>query len=85
MLIEDGRIREEHLRDELITRTELEEAAHKQSFASLDDVDRAVLEPGGALTFSSKKPAPDETRHRELVERLDALVQQIAQLRPRSA
>src|ERR1051326_5270686 len=33
-LIENGRIREDRLKKELITRSELEEAAHKQGFAS---------------------------------------------------
>ena len=52
----------------------LEEAAHKQGFASLDDVERAILEAGGALAFIGKKPAPDEARHRELLARLDLIL-----------
>jgi hypothetical protein len=31
--------------------TELETAAHKQRFASLEDVERAVLDPGGGFAF----------------------------------
>lgn len=73
VLIENGKIRTDRLKDELITLTELEVAAHKQGFASLNDVERAVLEPGGTLSFVGKKPAPEEARHRELLERLDRI------------
>src|SRR5215467_13259267 len=36
VLIENGQLREDRLKKELITITELEEAAHKQGFSSLD-------------------------------------------------
>src|SRR5437899_1657609 len=56
VLIEDGVIHTDRLRKELITMVELEAAAHKQGFATLDEVDRAVLEPGGSIAFLAKKP-----------------------------
>src|SRR5215510_3470395 len=43
VLIEGGKINQDRLEKELITLTELESAAHKQGFASLDEVERAVL------------------------------------------
>ena len=52
---------------------ELEAAAHKQGFASLDEVDRAVLDPNGSIAFFGKKPNPDTTRHDEIIKRLDRL------------
>ncbi len=81
VLIEAGRIRKERLEKELITLAELEEAAHKQGFGSLDEVERAVLEPGGSLTFIARKPEPEETRHREVLEKLDAMAREIQGLR----
>ncbi len=81
VLIEGGKIRQARLEKELISRAELEEAAHKQGFASLDEVERAILEPGGGLTFIARRPDPDETRHRELLERLDAMAREIQGLR----
>lgn len=81
ILIDQGKIRKRRLEEELITLPELEAAAHRQGFASLDEVDRAVLEPGGTLSFIGKKPAPEETRHRELLDRLDQLARDLAQLR----
>lgn len=81
ILIDGGRIFEDRLAKEVITPTELLEAAHKQGFRSLDEVDRAVLEPEGGLTFFGKRPDPDESRHRELVDRLEALSREIQGLR----
>src|SRR6476469_5153903 len=73
VLIEDGVLRRDRLRKELITTTELEAAAHKQGFASLDEIDRAVLDPGGTIAFFARRPSPDATRHQELLARLDAM------------
>ena len=44
VLIENGKVLTDRLRKELVTLPELETAAHKQGFASLADVDRAVLD-----------------------------------------
>jgi uncharacterized membrane protein YcaP (DUF421 family) len=81
VLISDGKLQEENLRRELLTRKELEVAAHRQGFESLDDVDRAVLEMGGAITFVAKKPSPDATRHNEVLDRLNQLAREITDLR----
>jgi uncharacterized membrane protein YcaP (DUF421 family) len=84
-LIEDGQIRQEQLAKEVLTLQELEAAAHKQGFDSLKDVQRAVLEPGGTISFTAKKPKPEEARHRELLDRLEQMTREIAQLRMREA
>jgi len=81
VLIEHGKIKKSRLGEELITLAELEAGAHRQGFASLDEVERAVLEPGGTITFIGKKPAPEEARHREVLERLNQMMQELAQLR----
>jgi len=81
VLIENGKIRFDRLKAELITFPELESAAHKQGFASLDEVDRAVLEPGGTVSFIGKKPGPEALRHAELTRRLDQIVSELAALR----
>jgi uncharacterized membrane protein YcaP (DUF421 family) len=77
VLVEDGRIREDRLDKELITRAELETAARKQGLDSLDDVARATLEPGGSISFVAKKPSPEATRHRELLARLEEIKAQL--------
>ncbi len=82
LLIENGAVCEDALKRELITRVDLEMAAHKQGFTSLDEIERAVLEPGGGMCFFAKKPSAESTRHDELVARLDQLSAQVAALRP---
>jgi len=81
VLIESGRIRLDRLRGEVITRAELESAAHKQGFASLDEVERAILEPGGTISFIRKEPPPEAARHEELLARLDQITRELAALR----
>jgi uncharacterized membrane protein YcaP (DUF421 family) len=85
VLIENGKIQEHQLAREVLTRQELEAAAHKQGFGNLREVEKAVLEPGGTISFTAKKPAPEETRHQEILQRLDQLSRELTQLRLRDA
>lgn len=81
ILIENGKVRPQHLKKELITVTQLEAAARKQGFDSLSEVEQCVLEPGGTLTFMGKKPTGEDLRHQELLGKLERLAQEIALLR----
>ncbi len=81
LLVQDGRVMTERLKSEMITVGELETAARKQGFASLQDVDRAVLEPGGGITFVARRPKPEESRHEELMSRFDEVLREMAALR----
>ena len=81
VLIEGGKIRPAHLKKELITTAQLEAAARKQGFSSLGEVDQCILEPGGTLSFIGKKPDADVLRHKELLDRIDRLKDELALLR----
>jgi uncharacterized membrane protein YcaP (DUF421 family) len=81
ILVENGKVRTQHLKNELITMAELQAASRKQGFDSLAEVEQCVLEPGGTLTFIGKKPATEDVRHHELVGKLERLTQEIALLR----
>jgi len=81
VLIENGRVKTERLRRELITIPELEAAAHRQGFASLDEIERAILEPSGTICFVGKTPSVEASRHQELLARLDQLGRELAALR----
>src|SRR5213082_2582544 len=81
VLVEDGKVRTQHLRKELITMPQLQAAAHKQGFSSLSEVEQCILEPGGTLTFLGKKSPTEEVRHQELLGRLESLAHEIALLR----
>ena len=77
VLIDQGVVKRENLGRELLTPGELLSAAHKQGFTSLSDVQRAVLEPGGSLTFAGKEPPLEDRRHAELLARLDKLLDRL--------
>jgi uncharacterized membrane protein YcaP (DUF421 family) len=73
VLIQEGKVVKHALAKELLTRAELMTVLHRQGFASLHDVDRCVLEPGGTFFVQGKTPPLDQIRHDELMKRLDDL------------
>jgi len=81
VLIEDGKVRTGNLKRELITMAQLEAAARKQGFESIHEVQQCVMEPGGTITFIGKKPGTDESRHRELMDRMEKMMAEIAKMR----
>jgi uncharacterized membrane protein YcaP (DUF421 family) len=81
VLIEDGKVHEHKLKRELITKEELAAAARKQGFDSLSEVRQCVLEPGGTLSFTARKPDTEDYRHAELLKKFDELTQELARLR----
>jgi len=80
-LIRDGKLNKEHLNRELLTRAELTAAAHKQGIESLEEIETAVLEPTGTITFIKKTPTMDLTHHQELLARFDQLAAELAAIR----
>lgn len=81
VLVDHGVIQEGNLKRELLTKAELEIAAHRQGFGSLKEIEKAVIEPGGGIFFVGKKPSPDEIQQSELIKRLDAIATQLTDLR----
>jgi uncharacterized membrane protein YcaP (DUF421 family) len=55
VLIDDGRVLEQHLSRERLTREELEEQARLSQLDSLDKVRWAVLETSGQISFIPKR------------------------------
>jgi uncharacterized membrane protein YcaP (DUF421 family) len=81
VLIDGGRLDTAALAREFVTMDELASAARRQGYLSLEDVERAVLEPGGSLTFAPKAETTRVRRHDEILGRLDALQQAMDALR----
>jgi uncharacterized membrane protein YcaP (DUF421 family) len=81
LLIKDGVIQKTMLEHEVITQTELEIAAHRQGFGSLEEIETATLEPEGGISFIGKSPAPGEQRFMEIITRLEALTGEVTALR----
>lgn len=63
VLIENDRTRLDRLEKELIALPELQAVMHRQGFASLDEVERAVIVPAGTISFIAKQPSPPRGRH----------------------
>ncbi len=80
-LVEKGEVLARPLRHELITLDELTSAAHRQGFGGLEEVDRAVLEPSGTLSFFGKQAHPDIARQHQLLLRFDRLEEELAEMR----
>jgi uncharacterized membrane protein YcaP (DUF421 family) len=55
VLMQDGRVLEQNLRRERLTTQELAEAARGEQIASLQDVQWAVFEPSGKISFIPKQ------------------------------
>jgi len=84
VLVDNGKIKKDRLKKELITIPELEAAAHRQGFASLGELDRVILEPGGTLSFIRKEPPPEEARYAAVMTRLDEISRELARIRSAS-
>lgn len=80
VLIRDGVLQKRAMAAELITKSELLSIAHRQGFASLDDIKECLLEPGGTFAIIGKIPSVVDRNHHELVAKLDRLEKQLAEV-----
>jgi len=85
LLIEHGKLREDILKRDGVSKHEVVTAAHKQGFDSLNDIEKAVLTPGAGLWFFRHIPTTDESRQTELLARLDRIEQLISARTPPAA
>ena len=83
LLVRNGTLAADRMRTEGITVEELEAAARHQGFASLKEVDKAMLEASGGITFIAKKPRPHEVYQQVLLRRLDQLSVEVKAIRAR--
>jgi uncharacterized membrane protein YcaP (DUF421 family) len=80
-LIHDGKIVRSALAKELITMAELQSVCRRQGFEGVHEVQTCVLEPGGAFVMKRKCPSDTEMKHSELLSKLNALSEQLAELK----
>jgi uncharacterized membrane protein YcaP (DUF421 family) len=73
VLIDHGKVDNQALAKELLSRAELMTVLHRQGFLDLEDVESCVLEPGGTFAVTGKTPPAEEIRQKELVRRLEEL------------
>lgn len=84
ILVKGGVVQKDVLEREVVTQAELEIAAHRQGFGSLDEIETAVLEPEGGISFIAKRPGPAELRFQEIITHLENLTGEVTAL-PRQA
>jgi uncharacterized membrane protein YcaP (DUF421 family) len=77
-LILDGTVDHAALRREALTEEELLSVLHKQSFDTVEEVRRCVLEPNGTFFIEAKKP--DDQQRAELMAAIQALSADVAAL-----
>jgi uncharacterized membrane protein YcaP (DUF421 family) len=81
VLMADGHLNRSAMQKELVTRTELQVAAHRQGFGSLGEVEQAVLEPSGVISFTGKDPTPTEAMRDQILKKIDELTTEIEVLK----
>jgi uncharacterized membrane protein YcaP (DUF421 family) len=80
VLIDKGRIVNENLARELLSRSELMTVLHRQGFYALSEVDECVLEPGGVFAIKRKDPPSSEIHYTDIIQRLEAIDNRITKL-----
>jgi uncharacterized membrane protein YcaP (DUF421 family) len=83
VLVSSGKVMHDRLNEELITVAELEAAARRQGIRSIADVEECRLETGGALTFVERTPTPEDAKHDEVMDRLEAIERRLEMLSAR--
>ena len=83
VLVSGGKVMHDRLNEELITIAELEAAARRQGIRSIADVEECRLETGGALTFVERTPTPEDTKHNEVMDRLEEIERRLETLAAR--
>jgi uncharacterized membrane protein YcaP (DUF421 family) len=80
-LIENGNINRKALAKELITENELLAIIHRQGFRKLSEIESCVLDENGTFYVEGKEPRMEEKQLAEIIEKIDGLNRQVAELK----
>jgi uncharacterized membrane protein YcaP (DUF421 family) len=81
ILILDGVIDHEALKRETLTEIELYSVLHKNSFDSIDQVKKCVLEPNGTFYVEGMTPTQESVHSSELMKAVESLTREVKELR----
>ena len=81
VLVRDGVADTAAMKREQLTREELVQVIHRQNITGLADVKQCVLEPNGTFYVEAAQDSVPRSRHEELMARLEALTNEVAELR----
>ena len=85
VLVRNGQVDQKAIQRESLTREELLAVVHRQGFEGFHQVQRCELEPNGTFYIEAFEPSIADKQHKELVDRLESLSQQVAALRAQPA
>jgi len=84
-LIRDGCVVKNELAKEMITVHELQTVVRRQGFSGIHEVEKCILEPGGAFVITRKLPSEEEQKHKELLSGLAEIRDQLRRLQEKQA
>ena len=79
-LVKDGKINEKVLRQELLTKSDLDTLAHEKDFEGADDIRRCVIDPNGTFFVEGKDDSKEDDFKKEVLGKIDALTKQLSDL-----
>jgi uncharacterized membrane protein YcaP (DUF421 family) len=85
ILIHNGQLDRKAMHREALTRDELLDVIHRNGYEHFEQIHRCELEPNGTFYVEAIEPSLADKRHSELLERIDALSQEVASLRAQRA
>ncbi len=80
-LIENGKIDKKAIKQEMLTKDDLEVIAHKEGYESIDDVDNCVLDPNGVFFVQGKGDTKNEKFRKDVLRKIEDLSEQMNDLR----
>ncbi|ADW69770.1 DUF421 domain-containing protein [Granulicella tundricola] len=81
LLILDGIVDYEALKRETLTEVELLSVLHKQSFDSVSQVRKCVLEPNGTFYVEGMTPSAEDVHSSDLMKAVETLTREVRELR----
>lgn len=81
VLIRNGRVDAHALKAECMSMEDLLEVLHRQGFDSFDRVRQCEIEPNGTFYIQPYEPTEEDSRHAELMARINLLTREVAAMR----
>jgi uncharacterized membrane protein YcaP (DUF421 family) len=81
VLIRNGEVIWDAMKQEALTEIELKSVLHKQGLNDYSEVEKCVLEPNGTFYVEPIKPTPDDRQRTELIEMVKVLTDEVRQMR----
>lgn len=84
VLIENGKVNEQALGRELMTKEDLDVLAHRESLNGAEEIEKCIVDPNGEFLVESNTPTSEENFRSEVLRQLQELTQQVQEIKARS-